>query len=829
MYTVQKIAEVVNGQLIKADKPHAQIKALFFDSRRISKIKGSLFFAIPGSHHDGHDYLEELLEQGCNNFVIQDGEVIDNLQSQSDVNLILVEDVVGALQTLASFHRKHFNIPVIGVTGSNGKTIIKEWLYQLLYRQVNVLRSPRSFNSQIGVPLSVWELNETHELGVFEAGISTTEEMAHLEAIIQPTIGIFANIGQAHQAGFTDMRQKVMEKLKLFKNCHTLIYCKDYGLIEEAVQSQLQEGFFDNDDLTLYSWSKQGNADLEIRSIQQDQGITQIKGFWKEEEQEIAIPFTDPASIENAIHCWLTLLVMGCEGDMIQEGIEALSPVRMRMEMKNGVNGCTLINDSYNSDLLSINNALDFLNQQSQHSKKTVILSDILQAGMREKELYQEVARILESKAIDRLIGIGPAINRNHEIFNANEFFNSTEDFLNGYGPNDFQNEAILIKGARKFHFEDISKLLQQKAHQTVLEINLEAMIHNLNVYRSYLKSGTKVMVMVKAFAYGSGSYEIANILQFHKADYLAVAYADEGIHLREAGIQLPIMVMNPEEESFERMVAYKLEPEIYSIRQLEQFAKATAGNQANKILVHIKLDTGMHRLGFTEDELPALLSTLEKASQIKIQSVFSHLVASDEPEEDDFTQKQIDAFERMVDKLQNHLQEDFLKHILNTGGVVRHSKAQYDMVRLGLGVYGIDTTGHVAALLRTVSTLKTTVAQLKHLKPGDTVGYGRAGKITKTTTIATLSIGYADGFNRLLSNGQGYVMVNGTPAPVVGNVCMDMTMVDVTGIGVREGQEVVVFGDKPNIQEIAALMDTIPYEVLTNIAQRVKRVYLNE
>jgi alanine racemase len=514
---------------------------------------------------------------------------------------------------------------------------------------------------------------------------------------------------------------------------------------------------------------------------------------------------------------------------MIQEGMEALSPVRMRMEMKNGVNGCTLINDSYNSDLLSIDNALDFLNQQSQHSKRTVILSDILQAGMSEKELYHEVARVLESKAIDRLIGIGPAINRNHEFFNTNEFFNSTEDFLNGYGPNDFQNEAILIKGARKFHFEDISKLLQQKAHQTLLEINLEAMIHNLNVYRSYLKPGTKVMVMVKAFAYGSGSYEIAKILQFHKADYLAVAYADEGIHLREAGIQLPIMVMNPEEESFERIVAYKLEPEIYSIRQLEQFAKGTASTQANEIPVHIKLDTGMHRLGFTEDELQALLSTLEKASQIKIQSAFSHLVASDEPQEDDFTQNQIDAFERMVDTLQNHLEEDFLKHILNTGGIVRHSKAQYDMVRLGLGIYGIDTTSHVAASLRTVSTLKTTVAQLKHLKPGDTVGYGREGKITKTTTIATLSIGYADGFNRLLSNGQGYVMVNGTPAPVVGNVCMDMTMVDVTGIGAKEGQEVVVFGDKPNIEEIAELMDTIPYEVLTNIAQRVKRIYLNE
>ncbi|PSR04442.1 MAG: bifunctional UDP-N-acetylmuramoyl-tripeptide:D-alanyl-D-alanine ligase/alanine racemase, partial [Bacteroidetes bacterium SW_10_40_5] len=630
---------------------------------------------------------------------------------------------------------------------SNGKTIIKEWLYQLLYHQVNVLRSPRSFNSQIGVPLSVWELNETHELGVFEAGISTTAEMAHLEAVIQPTIGIFGNIGQAHQAGFRDMRQKVLEKLKLFNNCQTLIYCKDYGLIEEAVQSQLQEGFFDNDDLTLYSWSKQGNADLEIGSVHQDQGITHIKGFWKEEQQEIAIPFTDPASIENAIHCWLTLLVMGYEGAMIQEGMEALSPVRMRMEMKNGVNGCTLINDSYNSDLLSIDNALDFLNQQSQHSKRTVILSDILQAGMSEKELYHEVARVLESKAIDRLIGIGPAINRNHEFFNTNEFFNSTEDFLNGYGPNDFQNEAILIKGARKFHFEDISKLLQQKAHQTLLEINLEAMIHNLNVYRSYLKPGTKVMVMVKAFAYGSGSYEIANILQFHKADYLAVAYADEGIHLREAGIQLPIMVMNPEEESFERIVAYKLEPEVYSIRQLEQFAKATASTQANEIPVHIKLDTGMHRLGFTEDELPALLSTLEKASQIKIKSAFSHLVASDEPQEDDFTQKQIDAFERMVDTLQNYLEEDFLKHILNTGGIVRHSKAQYDMVRLGLGIYGIDTTSHVAAPLRTVSTLKTTVAQLKHLKPGDTVGYGRAGKITKTTTIATLSIGYADGY----------------------------------------------------------------------------------
>jgi alanine racemase len=732
------------------------------------------------------------------------------------------------MQQLCAYHRQQFNIPIIGITGSNGKTIVKEWLFQLMREDKNIVRSPKSFNSQVGVPLSVWQLNQEHNLGIFEAGISKAQEMKFLETIIRPTIGLITNIGQAHDENFENQKHKVDEKLKLFIHSEVLIYCKDYLLVHDEITNE--KAFRET---KIFTWSKKLRADLLVGRITKSEADTEIQGVYKNDFIRITIPFTDEASIENSIHCWATLLYLGYENKVIAERMRFLSPVAMRLELKEGINNCSIINDSYNSDLGSLAIALDFLNQQKQHPKKTLILSDILQSGQNDATLYKEVAELIHKKGISRLIGIGEGISSQADQFNVEKsFYRSTNDFLQQFNNSFFRDETILLKGARAFSFETISKVIQQKAHETVLEINLNAIVHNLNYYRSKLKAETKVMAMVKAFSYGSGSFEIANVLQFHRVDYLAVAYADEGIELRKAGITMPIMVMNPEEQSYDSMIQYNLEPEIYSFRVLslfEETLKRSDRTNTQPIAIHLKLDTGMHRLGFDEQDVNELIVRIKNNKNLIIKSIFSHLAASDESEHDDFTWQQIKKLNVMSEKIKSHFNYPILKHILNSSGISRFPDAQFEMVRLGIGLYGIGANASEQSQLLNVSTLKTSISQIKNIPAQETIGYSRKGVATRDMQIATVPIGYADGLSRKLSNGKGKMMVKGKPAPIIGNVCMDMCMIDITDIKANENDEVIVFGDANPITNIATDIGTIPYEVLTNVSRRVKRVYYQE
>lgn len=827
-YSISRIADIINGKLGITGNPRALVHQLLIDSRKLSNPETSLFFAIKGERHDGHKFIPELFEKGVHNFVVN--EIPPNADRYTGCNFIVVNDTLKALQGLCTSHRRQFDIPVIGITGSNGKTIVKEWLYQLLREDHNIVRSPKSYNSQVGVPLSVWQMNSDHDLGIFEAGISRPGEMFHLEPIISPSIGLFINVGQAHDENFTDHLQKINEKLKLFVNCNTLIYCKDYLLLNETIQKNEELK-----DIKVFTWSKKSRANLQIGKIARNGHDTEIQGVYNNDFIRIKIPFSDEASIENTIHCWALMLHLGYDNSTITERMRYLSPVAMRLELKEGINNCSIINDSYNSDLGSLSIALDFLNQQKQHPKKTLILSDILQSGRNEEQLYREVAELVSRKGIHRIIGIGEALSRQQDAFTVEKaFYPSTQDFLSQLNTSLFRDETILVKGARAFRFEEISKVLQQKAHETVLEINLNAIVHNLNYFRSKLKPGTKVMAMVKAFSYGSGSFEIANILQFHRVDYLAVAYADEGIELRKAGITMPIMVMNPEEQSYDSMIQYHLEPEIYSFRVLNLFDEAIRrnrikGREDDPLPVHLKLDTGMHRLGFSEDELNELIVRIKNNRNLIVRSVFSHLAGSDESEHDEFTQVQISRFNDMSKRIAEHFDYPIIRHILNSAGIVRFPEAQFDMVRLGIGLYGIGANASEQSMLQNVSTLKTTISQVKNIPENATIGYSRKGVAKRNMRIATVPIGYADGLSRKLSNGKGKMIVQGKMAPIVGNVCMDMCMIDITDISCNEGDEVIVFGEEYPITEVAKELDTIPYEVLTNVSRRVKRVYYQE
>ncbi|MBL4587310.1 MAG: bifunctional UDP-N-acetylmuramoyl-tripeptide:D-alanyl-D-alanine ligase/alanine racemase [Flavobacteriales bacterium] len=784
-----------------------------------------MFFAINGDRHDGHNFIEFLFEKGVRAFVVETGyEIAEKLD---DAFFVPVEDPLAALQMVVAAKRAQFNYPVIGITGSNGKTIVKEWLYQLLDSSYNIIRSPKSYNSQVGVPLSVWRMKSENDLAIIEAGISMPGEMVKLERIVRPTIGIFTNLGHAHDENFSDANQKAREKLDLFQNVDSLIYCKDYRVIQEELELY---PFQSNP--KLFTWSKRTGADLQIGRTEKKEGNTEIQGIYQQNFVHITIPFTDEASIENAIHCWAILLHLGLENDVISKRMELLAPVAMRLELKQGINNCSVINDSYNSDLQSISIALDFLQQQHQHPKRTLILSDILQTGRADAELYAEVAQLIKEKKVNRLIGIGANITGQADQFaEGSEFFHSTDAFLHAYHHDKFDNETILLKGARSFKFEAISSIIQHKTHQTVLEIDLVAMVHNLNLIRSLLKPETQIMAMVKAFGYGSGSFEIANVLQFHHVNYLAVAYADEGIELRKAGISLPIMVLSAEEQSFDTMIQYGLEPEIYSVRSLQLLENAVKrkGNFDAPLKVHVKLNTGMNRLGFSEKEINGLVVRISNNLQLKIASVFSHLATSENSKEDDFTERQIARFEKMSSIILNHFDYPILRHICNSFGIFRFPNAQYDMVRLGIGLYGVAPESPISDKLLNMSTLRTTITQIHELKQGDTIGYGRMEKVTSEMRSATLPIGYADGLNRKNGNRHGSVLINGHRAPIIGNVCMDMCMVDVTSIACKEGDDVVIFGEDLPIAEFAKNSETIAYEVLTNVSERVKRVYFQE
>lgn len=808
---------------------HATIEHLVIDSRTVLFPGSSLFFALIGPRRNGHSFIPELYEKGIRHFVVSEPQQGD---LYPEATFLLVADTLQALQALAAWHRKQFSIPVIGITGSNGKTIVKEWLDQLLQEDYNIVRSPRSYNSQIGVPLSVWAMNETNNLAIFEAGISQSGEMEKLQRIIQPGIGIFTNIGEAHSENFMSLRQKVNEKLRLFTNAEALVYCKDYPEIHEAVASLWQQVTREKTrQLALVNWSMVSDASLQVLTIYKEDDHTEITATWNERQISIRIPFTDNASVENAIHCWCLLLHLEIPDSVIQERMTKLSPVAMRLEQKNGINHCSIINDSYSADITSLRIALDFLQQQRQHARRTLILSDILQSGKSEKDLYQEVAHSLQQRGVNRLIGIGERISQHQSLLKKDSaleimFYPSVDAFIKDFPHLTFKDETILIKGARVFEFEEINKLLEQKVHQTILEVNLSSLVHNLKIYQQQLSPGTRLMVMVKAFAYGSGSFEIASVLQYHKADYLAVAYVDEGVELRKAGIHLPIMIMNTDESAFDALIRYNLEPELYSVKLLHSFETYLRKQGIQQYPVHIELETGMNRLGFASTDIPALINVL-KGNTFKVQSVFTHLVASEDAQHDAFTTEQAVLFTSMCKQLQEAVPYPIIRHVANTSGISRHPELQMDMVRLGIGLYGIDK--HRSQLLE-VSTLRSTVAQIKNLHSNETVSYGRRGVLTRDSVIATIRIGYADGYPRRLSNGKGCMWVNGKLAPIVGSICMDMTMVDITDIpGVREGDDVIVFGDQLPVTRVAEWAETIPYEILTGVSQRVKRVYIEE
>ncbi|WP_316807290.1 bifunctional UDP-N-acetylmuramoyl-tripeptide:D-alanyl-D-alanine ligase/alanine racemase [Pedobacter agri] len=815
IYTISRIAEILDADAELIEKQDL-IQYLVIDSRSVLVPENSLFFAL-ASHRNGHEFIADAYNKGIRNFIIAEEKYI---KEYPDCNFLLVNDVLQALQKLAIAHRNHFDLGTIGITGSNGKTIVKEWLYQLLAADYNIVRSPKSYNSQIGVPLSVWQIDADHNLGIFEAGISAVDEMETLAEIIKPQIGILTNIREAHAEGFSSKKQKLAEKLKLFKDADLLIYSPEY--VSDI-------SFKDLPGKKHFTWSSSQAADLRIIAVEPIEGNCYLQAIYQDREIECMLPFKDKASIENGMICWATLLALGYSPTQADQRLEKLSHVSMRLELKNGINQCSIIDDSYSADISSLAIALDFLNQQNQHAKKTVILSELFETGRDDLDLYTEIADLLGQKKVTRLIGIGTHISKYSQLFKLEtQFFDDTNAFVDAFPGLQFSHETVLVKGARRFDFGRISKLLTQKIHDTVLEIDLNAMVGNLQFYRSKIKPGVKIMAMVKAFSYGSGSFEIANLLQFHKVDYLAVAYADEGIALRKAGITLPIMVMSPEESAFDAIIKHHLEPEIYSLEILNSFLNALPDFQFD-YPIHIKIDSGMHRLGFDSADIENLSIILKDSQRLNVKSIFSHLVASGEAEHDGFTQQQIEKFSAITDQLIAALGYKPLLHIANTSGISRWPNGQMDMVRLGIGLYGFDAALPNNRGLQTVMVLKTTVTQVKTLVAGETVGYSRRGVMPNGGKIATVKIGYADGYSRAFGNGVGKMVVNGQLVPTIGSICMDMTMLDITGIEVKPGDEAIVFNQDHTIMQLADAVGTIPYEILTNISQRVKRVYYYE
>jgi len=807
---------------------------LLTDSRQLSFPQQSIFFAIKGERHDGHQFLTELYQKGVREFVIEAFSFTDSLKEEfvkwENVRIWVVSSSIKSLQKTVIAHRNRFSIPVVGIVGSNGKTIVKEWLVQLITPGQRVAASPKSYNSQIGVPLSVWNINKEHTIGIFEAGISQAHEMEYLQQIIQPTIGIFTNIGSAHDNGFRSRKQKITEKLRLFTKVQKLIYRKDYTDIDEEIRLILRPV---NPFLKTISWGNVlSGADVQVAyTFKRNTTVVTLNG--SQGTHRFETTFRDDASLENLIHCIVFMLDFGLIESEIQQRIDLLRPVSMRLELKEGINHCYIIDDTYNNDVQGLSMAMNFLGQQEQRKLKTVILSDVLQTGQAPADLYQTIARLLNEKSVDRLIGIGPEITSQSESFDIGDkaFYKNTESFLREFPYASLHDSLVLIKGARSFSFEKIVHRLQQKVHGTVLEINLDALTHNLNFYRSKAGQGTKIMAMVKAFAYGSGSSEVASLLQYHRVDYLGVAYADEGIVLRQSGITLPVMVMNATPQTFDLLWQYNLEPEIYSRSILSAWIEYVRRRNEPSATppIHLKLDTGMHRLGFVENDYTWLLDQIKQNPAVRIASVFSHLVGADEGEHNAFSKEQYQRFIDGVSRIESATGYSVIRHILNSAGIVRFPEYRLDMVRLGIGMYGVEATNREQDALQSVGTLKTIVSQIKYLAAGETVGYSRKGQVTHDSAIATLAIGYADGYDRGLGNGIGRFYVNGMLCPTIGNICMDMTMIDVTNAQVEEGDEVIVFGKEVPITDLASSIGTIPYEMLTGIGERVKRVFYKE
>ncbi|MFM7710708.1 MAG: bifunctional UDP-N-acetylmuramoyl-tripeptide:D-alanyl-D-alanine ligase/alanine racemase [Ferruginibacter sp.] len=821
-YTSNDIARITGGRL-SGIADSVSLHAVSFDSRKIHWPHETLFAALPGEQRHGYQYIPEAYEKGVRHFLIQEtANTIE--QTYPDSLFIRVPDVLKALQAVATHHRKQTHLPFIGITGSNGKTVIKEWLHQLMSETYRVARSPKSYNSQIGVPVSLLQVDSSNDYAIIEAGISKPGEMKRLEAMICPDIGILSFMGEAHAEHFTSPEEKIREKLILFHHAKKLIYCSDSEWVCKAITAFATE----HTKTVLFDWGSSSSAMLQVLEETQLNDGLQITCLYQSKLFNIHIPFNDAASRFNVLTCVATLLALGLNIDVYLKALTSLVPVEMRLQQKQGIHDCILINDSYSADFDALKIALDFLEQQSGSYKRTLILSDLPETGTNEPANYERLAKLLDTRSLYRLIGIGPSFLKYQHLFSSESlthFYETTEAFIKTIDLSIFQREAILLKGARRFQFERISTLLEEKLHETVLEISMNALRNNVKAYRRLLKPGVRCMAMVKAFSYGSGSHEVAGLLQDEGVEYLAVAYTDEGIALRKSGIQLPIMVMNPSSTEFESLVRYKLEPELFSFRILTEFTSYLHLRGIRQYPVHLKLDTGMHRLGFLSTELKTLCTILSENQAVRIESVFTHLAASEDPSEDNYTEKQAAVFKTCCNSLQTILGYSFLKHVCNSAAIVRHAHLHFDMVRLGIGLYGADNN----LPLDYVATLKTTITQIKKLRAGETVGYGRKGKLERDSAIATVRVGYADGYPRALSNGIGYMLVNGQKAPVIGNICMDMTMLDVTGLDVQEGEMVIVFGESPTVSEIANLAGTIPYEILTGISQRVKRVYYQE
>jgi alanine racemase len=814
MHDVEEIAATTGGEFLQK-KSETGIARLLLDSRKIVQPAEALFIAIAGPRHDGHLFLRDVYQKGVRNFLVEKQIDVSELP---DANIIRVESARNALQQIAAAHRNRFTYTVIGITGSNGKTIVKEWLNTLLADEYNIVRSPKSYNSQIGVPLSVWNMESTHNLGIFEAGISMPGEMENLRKVILPDIGIFTSIGTAHSENFLSRRQLIGEKLNLFTKTDILILPEDADLMQLVIP-----------------WMNEREIHFvpsaENAVTHNHHNATEVRIKWNDSSLQFDIPFTDKASVENTMTCIYTLLVMAYTPSEIQQRLSRLTPLEMRLQLLNGENECVIVNDAYSNDLQSFEIALDFLGQHARGREKAVILSDVFQSGLNESELHERIAALLGSRKIEKFTGIGKSMMRHQNVYpEGSLFFENTDDFLAQRNAGDYHKQALLIKGARDFRFERIVSMLQEKTHDTILEIDLGAMAHNLNYFKSKIRPSTRLMVMVKAFGYGSGSNEVASLLEFNKVDYLAVAYTDEGVALRKAGISLPVMVMNPEKSSLPTLIRYKLEPEIYSFRTLENFIRAL--HSADTILpynIHIKLDTGMHRLGFEPGDIDRLASILASRPDLRIASVFTHLAATDEPGHDDFTRNQLKKLDQLVEQLNAVVKQKFIVHALNTGGIERFPEAQYNMVRLGIGLYGVSASGEEQRHLQQVSKLKTVISQIREVPEGDSIGYSRKFVAPRRMQIATIPVGYADGLRRGMSNGKGHVIIKGQKAPIVGNVCMDMTMVDITNIDCEEGDEVEIFGGTITLNDFASMCQTIPYEVLTSISQRVKRIYLQD
>mgnify|MGYP001771539183 CR=1 FL=1 len=818
-YTIENVTALIGAR--RFGHSATQVEWLLTDSRSLVFPETTLFFALRTKVGDGHRYVADLYRRGVRNFVV--GTLpAEHETAFPDANFLQVMSPLKALQRLAERHREEHDIPVIGVTGSNGKTVVKEWLYQLLSPTLHVTRSPKSYNSQVGVPLSVCLLGEHSEIGIFEAGISQPGEMAALRAIIQPTIGVMTNIGPAHQENFESVEEKCHEKLSLFQDAKVLVYCADDAVVDECVATSLLRG-------ERLAWSRRNpSAALFVSAVETLERGTRITYRFHGAEATMTIPFTDDASTVNCIHCLAVLLSLNFSAEEIANRMKRLEPVAMRLEVIQGVRNCTLINDTYNSDAASLDIALDFMARRPeiQNKQKVLILSDMFQTGLPATELYAKVAELLNRRAIDHFIGVGPEISHAHSLFLMKKsFFPSGEALADSGLLDTLHDSLVLIKGSRPFGFEKITAALSLRVHETTLHVNLDALAGNLNYYRSFMKPETKMVCMVKASAYGAGSVEVAKTLQDRGVNYLAVAVADEGAELRRAGITAGIIVMNPEMTAFKTLFDYELEPEVYNFKLLDALIKAAEKEGIQGFPVHIKLDTGMHRLGFDPRlDLPALIDRLHHQTSVIPRSVFSHFVGSDSPDFDDFSARQFALFDEASKTLQAAFPHKILRHICNSAGIERFPERHLDMVRLGLGLYGIDPIDNRS--LQNVTTLRTTILQIRECPKGDSVGYSRRTVLERDSRIAAIPIGYADGLNRHLGNRRGYCLVNGQRADYVGNICMDVCMIDVTDTDCREGDTVEIFGDNLPPAELARLLDTIPYEILTSVSDRVKRIY---